>query len=208
MGSCTSLKERLAAPFYCRKKPRYDAYIVSYQGKLGYHYFRDLQGITFFQILIQKLSLDQPLAADPEYQLAIIFLTIAGSFYNAASQEKDSHRQDTTASLTGTSLCTYAIEPPCTEPYARWCERSGLTAPPNRFIVHPNTPGLHKRPVERAQWPYFTTGLSERSASGGSPLSTYRPGLRRQRRLRQRRDRACQPPGTRWSARRRRHLRR
>ena len=31
---------------------------------------------------------------------------------------------DTTASLTGTSLCTYAIEPPCTERYARWCERS------------------------------------------------------------------------------------
>ena len=40
------------------------------------------------------------------------------------SQIKDSHRQDTTASLTGTSLCTYAIEPPCTEPYARWCERT------------------------------------------------------------------------------------
>lgn len=72
MGSCTSLKERLAAPFYCRKKPRYDAYIVSYQGKLGYHYFRDLQGITFFQILVQKLSFDQPLAADPEDQLAVL----------------------------------------------------------------------------------------------------------------------------------------
>ena len=26
--------------------------------------------------------------------------------------------------LTGTSLCTYAIEPTCTERYARWCERS------------------------------------------------------------------------------------
>ena len=42
---------------------------------------------------------------------------------------KDSHRPDTTASLTGTSLCTYAVEPPCTERYARWCERSGLTQP-------------------------------------------------------------------------------
>ena len=30
------------------------------------------------------------------------------------------------ASLTGTSLCTYAIEPPCTEPYARWCGRSAI----------------------------------------------------------------------------------
>ena len=28
-----------------------------------------------------------------------------------------------------TSLCTYAVEPPCTEPYARWCERSGPTQP-------------------------------------------------------------------------------
>ena len=25
---------------------------------------------------------------------------------------------------TGTSPCTYAVEPPCTEPYARWCERT------------------------------------------------------------------------------------
>ena len=45
------------------------------------------------------------------------------------SQQKDSHRLDTTVSLTGTSLCTYAIEPPCTERYARWCERSGLCSP-------------------------------------------------------------------------------
>ena len=45
------------------------------------------------------------------------------------SQTKDSHRPDTTASLTGTSLCTYAVEPPCTERYARWCERSGLSSP-------------------------------------------------------------------------------
>ena len=36
----------------------------------------------------------------------------------------DSHRRDTTASLTGTSLCTYAIEPPYTERYVRWCGRS------------------------------------------------------------------------------------
>ncbi len=39
-------------------------------------------------------------------------------------QTKDSHRPDTTVSLTGTSPCTYAIEPPCTERHARWCERS------------------------------------------------------------------------------------
>ena len=49
--------------------------------------------------------------------------------YSEQSQQKDSHRLDTTASLTGTSLCTYAIEPPCTERYARWCERSGLCSP-------------------------------------------------------------------------------
>ena len=42
---------------------------------------------------------------------------------------KDSHSPDTTVSLTGTSLCTYAVEPPCTERYARWCERSGLIQP-------------------------------------------------------------------------------
>ena len=45
------------------------------------------------------------------------------------SQQKDSHRPDTTVSLTGTSLCTYAIEPTCTERYARWRERSGLVSP-------------------------------------------------------------------------------
>ena len=42
------------------------------------------------------------------------------------SQKKDSHRQDTTASWTGTSLCTYAIEPPYTERYVRWCGRSAI----------------------------------------------------------------------------------
>ena len=41
---------------------------------------------------------------------------------------KDSHRSDTTVSLTGTSLCTYAIEPPCTERYAWWYERTGLVS--------------------------------------------------------------------------------
>ena len=42
---------------------------------------------------------------------------------------KDSHRPDITVSLTDTSLCTYAVEPPCTERYARWCERTGPTQP-------------------------------------------------------------------------------
>ena len=51
------------------------------------------------------------------------------------SQTKDSHRPDTTASLTGTSLCTYAIEPPCTERYARWCERSGLFSPSYSILL-------------------------------------------------------------------------
>ena len=49
--------------------------------------------------------------------------------------------------------------------------------------------------------------ISHEFASGGSPLSTCRPGLR-QRRLHQRRDRACQRPGSRWSARRRPRRRR
>ena len=37
--------------------------------------------------------------------------------------------RDTTASLLGTSRCTYAIEPPYREPYVRWCERTGLFSP-------------------------------------------------------------------------------
>ena len=32
-------------------------------------------------------------------------------------QMKDSYRPDTTASLTDTSPCTYATQPPCTEGY-------------------------------------------------------------------------------------------
>ena len=51
-----------------------------------------------------------------------------GHVQRAISKE-DSYRRDITASLTGTSLCTYAIEPPCTERYARWCERPGLFRP-------------------------------------------------------------------------------
>ena len=43
--------------------------------------------------------------------------------------------KDTTASLTGTSLCTYAIEPPCTERYARRCERSGLFSPSYSILL-------------------------------------------------------------------------
>ena len=39
-------------------------------------------------------------------------------------QRKDSHRRDATASLTGTSLCAYAIEPPCTEGYTSDCRQS------------------------------------------------------------------------------------
>ena len=46
------------------------------------------------------------------------------------TQKERPHRRDTIASLTGTSLCTYAIEPPCTERYVRWCERSAENQPP------------------------------------------------------------------------------
>ena len=51
------------------------------------------------------------------------------------SRKKDSYRRDITVSLTGTSLCTYAIEPPCTERYARWCERSGGYSDPSYSIM-------------------------------------------------------------------------
>ena len=40
------------------------------------------------------------------------------------SRTKDSQQPDTSVSWTTTSLCTHAVEPPCTERYARWCERS------------------------------------------------------------------------------------
>ena len=59
-----------------------------------------------------------------------------GYTVNAKDDLNDQQRQgilmqvvDTTASLLGTSRCTYAIEPPCTEPYAQWCERQGLFNP-------------------------------------------------------------------------------
>ena len=41
-------------------------------------------------------------------------------------QTKDSQQRDTLVSSTTTSPCTYAVEPPCTGRYARWCERSAL----------------------------------------------------------------------------------
>ena len=50
-------------------------------------------------------------------------------FMSKPKQTNDSHRRDTTVSSSGTSRCTQAIEPPCMEPYARWCERSGLPSP-------------------------------------------------------------------------------
>ncbi len=39
-------------------------------------------------------------------------------------RSKDSYGPDILAYPTGTSLCIYAVEPPCTEPYARWCGRT------------------------------------------------------------------------------------
>ncbi|WP_326160403.1 cysteine-rich small domain-containing protein, partial [Oscillibacter sp.] len=41
---------------------------------------------------------------------------------------RDSHEPDITVYPTGTSPCTYAIEPPYREPFVRWCERTGLSA--------------------------------------------------------------------------------
>ena len=36
-----------------------------------------------------------------------------------------------------TGICSGALEPPCTEPYARWCGRTGgVTLPPTRSCVH------------------------------------------------------------------------
>ena len=51
------------------------------------------------------------------------------AFLRTQLQAKDSQQPDTLKSDTTTSPCTYAIEPPCTERYARWCERSGLLCP-------------------------------------------------------------------------------
>ena len=43
-----------------------------------------------------------------------------------------------------------------------------------RFIhFHPDTQSGNKRPVGRAQWPYFIAGLSERIARRGSRLKTH-----------------------------------
>ena len=51
------------------------------------------------------------------------------AFLRTQLQAKDSQQPDTLKSETTTSPCTYAIEPPCTERYARWCERSGRLSP-------------------------------------------------------------------------------
>ena len=52
---------------------------------------------------------------------------------SAVVLRKDSHRPDISVSLTGASLCTYAIEPLYTKRYARWNarrrDRTGLTHP-------------------------------------------------------------------------------
>ena len=51
-------------------------------------------------------------------------------------QTKDSQKQDILVSSGATtSPCTYAVEPPCTGRYARWCERSALylREPPTRL---------------------------------------------------------------------------
>ena len=50
-------------------------------------------------------------------------------------QTKGSQQRDTLVSSTTTSPCTYAVEPPCTGRYARWCERSAiyLREPPTRL---------------------------------------------------------------------------
>ena len=46
--------------------------------------------------------------------------------FSVPLQTKDSQQRDTLVSSTTTSPCTYAVEPPCTGRYARWCERSAL----------------------------------------------------------------------------------
>ena len=94
----------------------------------------------------------------------------------------------------------------------RRADTSDQSSTPNGLIQLPDyqnalAVGPADRPVERAQWSDSTARPSERIVSGDSPLSTYHPGLLRQRRH-QRRGRACRPPGTRWSARRRPRRRR
>ena len=54
---------------------------------------------------------------------------VGGQVLQRPLRTRDSQKPDTLKSRTTTSLCTYAIEPTCTERYARWCERSGLLCP-------------------------------------------------------------------------------
>lgn len=49
---------------------------------------------------------------------------LADQCLNVLLQIKDSYKRDTLISQLRTSPWTYAVEPPCTERYARWCERS------------------------------------------------------------------------------------
>lgn len=64
--------------------------------------------------------LDTCLTAQDRYKAYLDYFRIS----KGQSQKKDSHGRYATASLTGTSLCTYAIAPPCTERHARWYERT------------------------------------------------------------------------------------
>ncbi len=70
---------------------------------------------------LMKLGLPEWRACEVAYSRKAYWKSARHASIQMAISNK---RLDTTASLTGTSLCTYVVEPPCTERYARWCGRS------------------------------------------------------------------------------------
>ena len=73
-------------------------------------------------------------------------------YCNVPLQTQDSQQRDTSASSATTSPCTYAVEPPCTGRYARWCERSALylREPPTQLNAAKTVRGLLLRFQMRA----------------------------------------------------------
>ena len=94
---------------------------------------------------------------------------------SAPLQTKSSRKLGTLISRPTTSLfvnCIYAVEPPCTGWYARWCERpAGLCAPPTRLSCAAllTYAALHPRCVV----PYFLLVFRFSAFRAGFPASTF-----------------------------------
>ena len=101
----------------------------------------------------------------------------AGGILDAAVRVEDEARigLGTLISRPTTSLfvnCIYAVEPPCTGRYARWCERpAGLCAPPTRLSCAAllTYAALHPRCVV----PYFLLVFRFSAFRAGFPASTF-----------------------------------